>query len=67
MQKISMKAARVAAGLTQQEMADKLGVTRSTVNLWENGKLNMKKANFIAFCAVAGFEEDDIFLPVNIT
>ena len=67
MRKIPMKAARVAANLTQQQMADKLGVARPTVTLWESGKLNMKKANFIAYCAVAGFSEDEIFLPDNIT
>ena len=67
MRKIPMRAARVAANLTQQQMADKLGVSRPTVNLWESGKLNMKRANFIAYCAVAGFSEDEIFLPENIT
>lgn len=65
--KIPMKAARVAAHLTQQQMADRLGVSRPTVVNWELGKLKMKKTSFIAYCAVAGFSEDEIFLPENIT
>ena len=33
----SLKAARVAAGLTQQALADRLAVPQSTVGRWETG------------------------------
>ena len=33
--RISMKAARVNAGLTQVEAAKKIGIGASTLNLWE--------------------------------
>lgn len=36
--KISLKAARVNADLTQEEAASQLGVTRQTVINWESGK-----------------------------
>ena len=36
--KISMKAARVNAGYTQADMAQKLEVTRVTYIKWENGE-----------------------------
>lgn len=32
-----LKAARLSKGLTQQELAQKLGVVRETVSLWESG------------------------------
>ncbi len=32
-----LKAARTAAGLTQAELAEKVGVTRKTINTVENG------------------------------
>lgn len=32
-----LKTARVAKGLTQQEVADKFGVTKGTVSAWETG------------------------------
>lgn len=67
MEKISMKEAREAAHLTQEQMAERLGVSRPTVTLWESGKLNMKRVSFIAYCTAAGFSEDQIFLPENIT
>lgn len=37
MPEITLKAARVNAGLTQKELAKKLGVTNTTINSWENG------------------------------
>ena len=35
--KISMASARVNAGLTQKKLAEKCGVSESTVIKWENG------------------------------
>lgn len=37
MPEITLKAARVNAGLTQKGLAKKLGVSNTTVNSWENG------------------------------
>ena len=34
---IAMKQARTQAGLSQQELADKLGVSRQTINAIEKG------------------------------
>lgn len=65
--RITMAAARVNKGLTQEELAEKLGVTRSTYNSWETGKAVMKTAYFIAFCQVVGFGVDDIILPFEST
>lgn len=36
--KITMKAARVNAGLSQKEAAEKIGVSKDTVGNWERGK-----------------------------
>ncbi|WP_080237668.1 helix-turn-helix domain-containing protein [Spirosoma rigui] len=36
-----IREARVKAGLTQQELGDKLGVGRATVNGYETGKQNL--------------------------
>lgn len=65
--KVTIAGARVSAGLTQQELADKIGVSRSTVIAWENGKTPMRMPYFIAFCAVTGFDEGDIILPSQST
>jgi transcriptional regulator with XRE-family HTH domain len=63
MAKIPFNAARVAAGLTQQELAEKMGVSRSTVNDWENGKREIRTPYLYLFCTITGFTEDDIILP----
>lgn len=67
MAKIPINAARVAAGLTQEQLAEKMDVSRQTVIDWESGKREMKTAYFYLFCKVTGFSEDDILLPVRST
>ena len=67
MAKITIAAARVNTGLTQEQLADKMGVSRQTVIDWENGKREMRTAYFHLFCLVTGFSEDDILLPAKST
>lgn len=67
MAKISLEAARVNAKLTQAEIAEKLGVSRSTVIDWEKGNREIKTAYLIAFCQITGFSIDDILLPERST
>lgn len=61
--KFTMKNARKASGFTQKSLAERLGVSRNTVYYWESGRREITRAHFIAFCAVTGFSEDEIFLP----
>lgn len=63
MAKITLEAARINAGLTQEELACKMGVSRQSVFEWENGKRAMKPAYLYMFCGLTGFDEDDILLP----
>ena len=67
MAKITLEAARVNAQMTQAELAEKMGVSRATVINWENGKSEMKTAYLYMFCAITGFSEDDILLPLKST
>lgn len=63
MAKITLQAARISSGMTQEVIAKKLGVSRATVVNWENGKKEMKPAYLFAYCHLTGFTEDDILLP----
>ena len=67
MPKISLRAARINAGLTQDKLAEKLKVSRATVNAWECGRTEMKPHHVFAFCYATGVSEDDIILPVKST
>lgn len=43
--KISLKAARINANLTQQEVADKIKVSKHTIINWEKGKTRIGYAH----------------------
>ena len=62
MGKVTLKAARIATGMTQQEMAEKLGVSRTLVSIWERKPETIKPAYFYALLYVTGFKVDDIIL-----
>lgn len=66
MGKITLRAARVNAGLKQKEAAKALGVSNKTLSNWENG-LSTPKANQIdPICVLYGVTYDNlIFLPSN--
>lgn len=66
MGKITLKAARVNAGLTQKEAAEKLNVSNKTVWSWECGKAMPNVNKIDAICSLYGMSYDDIiFLPSN--
>ncbi len=67
MAKITLAAARVNAGLTQEQLANEMDVSRQTVIDWESGKREMKTAYLYLFCRITGFTEDDILLPIKST
>ena len=58
--KISIKAARITKGMTQQEMATSLGVTKSTVGSWEKGKTFPGVDMIDPICSLFGVKCDDI-------
>lgn len=49
---------REQKGLTQQEVADKIGVTRAAVANYENGLRAMYAKNLIAYCRVVDANVD---------
>ncbi len=60
--KISLKAARVNAGLTIQQVAEKLGITRQTVARYENGKSNPDSSVVMEMCRLYNMPIQFIFL-----
>lgn len=61
--KISLKAARVNANLTQEDAAKQLRKGKQTITNWENGYTTIDTANFMALCSLYGVRPNDIFLP----
>ncbi len=58
---LKMKAKRAALDLSQQELADLIGVTRQTIGLIESGKYNPSLQLCIAICKVLRCTLNDIF------
>lgn len=56
-----MREEREKAGKTQQEIAERLGVTKTAVHQWESGKRNIYASNVVDYCAVIGIRVDDLF------
>lgn len=65
--KLTLKSARVNCGLTQQEAAEKIGVSRTTLQSWETYKSYPTVAQLPRIEAAYNVRYDDIaFLPSNI-
>lgn len=62
--RISMKAARINANLTQTEMAQRLGVSKKTIGSWESGKTKPKLDKVEPICSLLGVGYDDIMWNV---
>lgn len=60
--KITLAAARVNAGLTQNEVARKMKVSRHTIMKWEHNKLIPKPAEILMLSQIYNIPIDNIFL-----
>lgn len=65
--KISLKAARVNARLLQSDVADRIGVNRTTLANWESGKTSPDASQFVELCGIYDVSVDDVFLPSRST
>lgn len=61
MPKITLKAARVNANLSQQEAARLIGVAASTLRNWEAGKTFPNQPKIEKMCEVYGIPFDVLF------
>ena len=66
MEKIKMDSAlRDKAKLTQEELAEKLGVDRSTVTKWETGGALPRASMLPKIASILGCAIDDLFCPAS--
>lgn len=61
MKNIKMKVARVQKDLTQEELADMVGVTRQTIGMIETGNYNPTLNLCIEICKALDRTLDDLF------
>lgn len=61
MKNLKLKSARAALDLSQQQLAEKVGVSRQTINAIEKGDYNPTIKLCVAICKVLGKTLDDLF------
>ncbi|MDD4843667.1 MAG: helix-turn-helix transcriptional regulator [Anaerotignum sp.] len=61
MKNLKIKSARAALDLSQDELAQKVGVTRQTIGMIEAGKYNPTLNLCIALCKALGKTLDELF------
>jgi len=59
--KNNLKVARIQVNLTQQQLAEKVGVTRQTISLIEKGKYNPTLKLCLEICYALNKTLDEIF------
>lgn len=59
---ISLAAARVNAGMTQDDVAKKMKISKTTIVNWEKGKVVPSFANLQMLCTIYNISKDNIFL-----
>lgn len=65
--KISLAAARVNANMTQEQVAEKMKISKVTLVNWEKGKTKIPFASLVGLCSLYNFPVDYIFLPYDLT
>lgn len=63
---LKMKSARAALDMSQQELADKIEVSRQTINAIEKGDYNPTIKLCIAICKTLGKTLDELFWDETI-
>lgn len=61
MKNLKLKSARAALDLSQQQLAEKVGVSRQTINAIEKGDYNPTIKLCIAICRTLGKTLDNLF------
>ena len=64
MKKLSLKAARVNTGLTQEEAAQAINVTGKTLISWEKGVTHPTVDKLLRLCSPYDVQISDIFMPL---
>ena len=64
MRRFTIEQARIAAGLTQEELAQMVGVSRISVGNWERGVKAPNRKHFLAILEATGFAEEEM-MPIE--
>lgn len=63
---LALRRARKRKHLTQQDIADRTGITRSVIGRYETGDIEISITNFFAICDAIGIDPQQIFEETGI-
>ena len=66
MLKITLKAARVNAGLSQDDVVKKIHKSKPVLVAWENGKSDISVKDFHNLCSIYKIDPANILLPFEL-
>lgn len=61
----TLKAERLKNNMTQEFVAEKLGVTRQAVSKWESGKADPSTSNLISLCKLYDIPADQLLKSIE--
>lgn len=61
--KLTLAAARINAGYSQQEVAKKLGISTASLTNWERGVTTPKEPTILGLASFYGIPRDSISVP----
>ncbi len=61
----SIRQARIASGMSQEQLAERLGVSRQSISLWETNQTRPTAENIISIAKILGVSTDDLLLDEN--
>lgn len=65
--KLRLSALRVNAGLTQEEVAEKMHKNKATIGKWESYKTFPTSVELMQLCSLYSCTLDDIFIPDKLS
>lgn len=65
--KLKLSALRVNAGLTQEEVAEKMHISKATLGKWENYKTFPTSVQLRQLCSLYNCTLNDIFIPDKLS
>ncbi len=63
MKQMTLKAARVNAGLSQEDVAKQMRKGKQTLSNWETGRTKIDAESFLELCRIYRAKPQDITLP----
>jgi transcriptional regulator with XRE-family HTH domain len=60
---LDLASARRAAGVTQADVAEALGISQTTVSAWERGRIEISTGSLIDYAKAVGVPASSLYVP----